>query len=112
MPEYRIIVRSMEPNAHGVVILDAILERGVLENRRIVWSEVRNGHRSIEIDHREVMMVLNCGPDENKMRTAVKKLVYQKARDWQAVVDGDDAYALLSELLPDLPLTINVQPSE
>lgn len=98
MAVYKVTINKIEPAANGMVYADTDIQVRVSVTP-LTWSPVLNGHRTIVLEARDVMAIINDPANTTNVlkRQAMNNLI--KAKALELGIDlADEAFAEMSKL--------------
>jgi hypothetical protein len=96
-PVYKVTINKIEPAANGMVYADTDITVRSGTSPNYVWTPVVNGHRTIVLEARDVMAIVNDPANSTNVlkRTATNELIRQKALE-MGIDTADEAFSAMS----------------
>lgn len=98
-PVYKVTINKIEPAANGMVYADTDIQVRSGTTPNFIWTPVLNGHRTIVLEARDVMAIMNNPLNDTnvKKRQAMNDLIKAKAIETGIDV-ADEAFSAMSGL--------------
>lgn len=98
-PVYKVTINKIEPAANGMVYADTDIQVRSGTGPNYTWTPVLNGHRTIVLEARDVMGIMNNPANSTNVlkRLAMNELIRTKAIE-TGIDIADEAFSAMSGL--------------